>query len=206
MSAYTPAELQALRAAYPHDRVPDDDGDLTLYLATKALAEVTGGLTESLGVFRAADWDAVLADDHVSLLTKPIEATTTGIDLLLQGGHEVQAELLITTRRRMIRTLGPVLEQAEYLAVHADGPRRAEAVEHLQQAFEGARESLTAAAELLQRHLDRQTPAPQRALGRSAAARAVSRVLPAAPAPAPVPGPNATATQAAAEQAKRHGR
>ncbi|MFD7730452.1 hypothetical protein ACFV6F_08715 [Kitasatospora phosalacinea] len=204
MSAYTPAELQALRAAYPHDRVPDDD--LTLYLATKALAEVTGELAESLAMFRAADWDAVLADDHVSLMTKPIGATTGGIDLLLQGGHEVQAELLITTRRTMIRALGPVLGQAEYLAVHADGPRRAEAVEHLQQAFEGARESLTAAAELLQRHLDHQAPSPQRALGRSAAALATSRVLPAAPAPGPLPGPNAAAAQAAAEPAKKHGR
>ncbi|QKW20647.1 hypothetical protein HUT16_17620 [Kitasatospora sp. NA04385] len=206
MPAYTPAELQALRAAHPHNLGPGNDGDLTLHLAAQALAEVTGDLTEGLAMFRAAGWDTVLADDHVSLMTKPIEATTAGIDLLLQGGHEIQAELLITTRRTMIRTLGPVLEQAEYLAVHADGPRRAEAVEHLQRAFEGARESLTAAAELLQRHLDRQAPDPQRASGRSAAALTVSRVLPTAPAPGPLSGPNATAAQAAADPAKRNGR
>lgn len=205
MSAYTPAELQALRSAYPHDRVPEDDGDLTLYLAAKALAAVTGELSESLAMFRATDWDVELAEDHVSLLTKPIEATTAGIDLLRQGGHGLQADLLTSTRRTMIRALGPVLEQAEYLTVHADGPARTEAVEGLRQAFEGARESLTAAAELLQRHLD--PPAPPRALGRSSAALAVSRVLPSKPAARPAPGPSTAPAQAAAsKQATRNGR
>ncbi|GLW58156.1 hypothetical protein [Kitasatospora phosalacinea] len=196
MSIYTPGELQSLRAAYPHDRVPDDEGDLTLYLATKALAEVTGELADSLAEYRTTGWDSDLADDHVSLLTKPIEPTSIGIDLLRQGGHDVQADLLAITRRTMMRALGSVLEQAENLAVHADGPGRAEAVEHLRQAFEGARVSLTAASELLQRHLE--TPVPPGVLERSAAARTVSRVLPSGPAARPAPDPSTPAVQAAA--------